>query len=83
MSIRTTLTLDDDVAAKVKLKSQSRGATFRDTVNDLLRHALVATENPAPRRTLQIRPSHSGTKPGLNDDSIASLLEYGEGDWHR
>jgi hypothetical protein len=82
MSIRTTVTLDDDVAARVKRESQSRGASFRDTLNDLLRVALLSAGN-MPRRTLKIKPVHMGYKPGLNYDSIESLLEYGEGEQHR
>lgn len=36
MSIRTTVTLDDDVAARVKRESQSRGALFKHTLNESL-----------------------------------------------
>ena len=83
MSIRTTVTLDEDVIARVKRESQSRGTSFRDTLNDLLRVALLSAGSPPPHRTLNIKPSHMGYKPGLNYDSIESLLEYGEGESHR
>jgi hypothetical protein len=83
MSIRTTVTLDDDVAERVKRESRSRGISFRDTLNDLLRTALLGVDNMPRRRTLRIKPTHMGYKPGLNYDSIESLLEYGEGDLHR
>jgi len=83
MSIRTTVTLDDDVVARVKHESQSRGASFRDTLNDLLRAALLGVDSKPRRRTLRIKPTHMGHKPGLNYDSIESLIEYGEGDRHR
>lgn len=82
MSIRTTVTLDDDVLTRVKHESQARGSSFRDTLNDLLRVALSGAAKPV-RRTLQITPAHMGYKPGLNYDSVESLLEYGEGDQHR
>ena len=83
MSIRTTVSLDDDVLARVKRESLSRGASFRDTLNDLLRAALLGIDYKPRRRALAIRPTHMGHKPGLNYDSIESLLEYGEGDRHR
>jgi plasmid stability protein len=83
MSIRTTVTLDDDVVARVKRESQSRGASFRDTLNDLLRTALLGAGNQPRRRVLAIKPTHMGHKAGLNYDHIESLLEYGEGDRHR
>lgn len=37
MSVRTTVTPDDDVLAAAKRASRARGATFRDTLNDLVR----------------------------------------------
>jgi plasmid stability protein len=83
MSIRTTVSLDDDVVARVKRESLSRGASFRDTLNDLLRAALLGIDYQPRRRALAILPTHMGHKPGLNYDSIESLLEYGEGDRHR
>ena len=82
MSIRTTITLDDDVVVRVKHASQSRGASFRDTLNDLLRAALLNAESGPRRRAIEIKPARMGYKPGLNYDSIESLLEYGEGDRH-
>jgi hypothetical protein len=83
MSIRTTVTLDEDVLARVKRESQSRGASFRDTLNDLLRVALLGAGGQPRRRTLKIKPAHMGYNPGLNHDKIESLLEYGEGERHR
>lgn len=83
MSIRTTVSLDDDVVARVKRESLSRGASFRDTLNDLLRAALLDIDYKPHRRALAILPTPMGHKPGLNHDSIESLLEYGEGDRHR
>lgn len=34
-------------------------------------------------RKLEIRPIHMGYKPGLNHDSVESLIEFGVGDPHR
>ena len=83
MSIRTTVTLDEDVLERVKRESRSRGTSFRDTLNDLLRVALWHMEQKPRRRTLKIEPTHMGYRPGLNYDSVESLLEYGEGEGHR
>jgi hypothetical protein len=76
MSIRTTVTLDDDVAALVKRESQARGAS-------LLRAALPDAGKKPRQRMLRIKLTHMGHKPGLNYDNIESLLEYGEGERHR
>jgi hypothetical protein len=81
MSVRTTITLDDDVIERVKRESRARGASFRDTLNDLLREGLVAGSQA--RRTLNIQPLHMGCRPGLNCDDVEALIEYGEGPEHR
>lgn len=83
MSIRTTLTLDDDVAERVRIASRARGTSFRDTLNDLLRAGLLAAEKPIAPRTLAIQAFPMGRKTGLNYDDVESLLEHGEGDEHR
>ena len=82
MSIRTTIALDEDVLERVKAESRSRGASFRDTLNDLLRLALVAQSSAPVRKRFRIKARHMGYRPGLNYDSIESLLEYGEGGKH-
>jgi hypothetical protein len=83
MSIRTTVTLDDDVLERVKRESMARGMSFRATLNELLREALLKPQ-VRPRRTeFRVYPIHMGYRAGLNYDSVESLLEYGEGDQHR
>jgi hypothetical protein len=83
MSIRTTVTLDEDVLERVKLESASRGTPFRNTLNDLLRLALLHLDQKPSRRSIEVKPVHMGFRAGLNYDNIESLLEYGEGDQHR
>ena len=83
MSIRTTVTLDEDVLDRVKQESRSRGASFRDTLNDLLRSALLANQSPPRRPKFKVRPTHMGLMPGLNYDDIEGLISYAEGEDHR
>jgi hypothetical protein len=83
MSTRTTVTLEDDVLDRVKTVSRSRGESFKDTLNDLLRAALLDLENRPKRRTLKIKPYSMGYRPGLNYDSVEAMIEYGEGELHR
>jgi len=82
MSIRTTITLDDDILERVKDESRSRGKSYKETINGLLRLALLNQEIKTPARKFKITPVHLGYKSGLNHDNIESLLEYGEGDTH-
>ncbi|MCU0244936.1 MAG: hypothetical protein MUC42_00080 [Bryobacter sp.] len=83
MSIRTTVTLDEDVLERVRAESRARGASFRDTLNELLRVALVL-QAPDPRRqAYKVRAKPVGLRPGLSYDNIEALLSYGEGEDHR
>ena len=83
MSIRTTVSLDKDVLERVKAESRARGASFRETLNDLLRLALMAQSAAPVRRGFRVKARHMGYRPGLNYDDVESLLEYGEGGHHK
>jgi hypothetical protein len=83
MSIRTTVTLDDDVLERVKAESRSRGASFKETLNDLLRVALAARLQGAKRKPFRVKAYHTGVIPGLNYEKTGELLEHLEGPLHR
>ena len=80
MSIRTTVTLDEDVLDRVKQESKDRGDSFRETLNNLLRFALSNEKVPRERREFKIKPTHMGIVPGLNYDKIGEMLDYAEGE---
>lgn len=83
MSIRTTVTLDDDVLERVKTISRERGESFKDTLNELLRSAILQMQKkPAPPK-FRLKTYRMGLKPGLNYDDIESLLAYAEGEDHQ
>jgi hypothetical protein len=83
MSIRTTVTLEDDVLERAKKFSQKRGIPFRQALNDLVRAGLQAESAAAPRKPFKIKPRHMGVMPGISYDNIERLLEIGEGERHR
>jgi len=82
--MRTTLTLDDDVAAKLRTESQRAGRPFREIVNETLRRGLESRRATAQRRAFKITARDLGNlKPGLSLDNIAELIEHVEGLLHR
>jgi hypothetical protein len=82
--MRTTLTLDDDVAAKLKTESQRAGRPFREIVNETLRRGLESRRGTAQRRAFRVTARDLGNlKPGLSLDNIAELVEHLEGALHR
>jgi hypothetical protein len=81
--VRTTLTIDDDIAVLVEQERRRSGESFKSTVNGLLRQGLIAGRNPKPRKRFVITPRKMGLPPGLSYDSIPDLLEAIEGPYHR
>lgn len=60
--MRTTLTLDDDVAAKLKAESHRTGRPFRDVVNDMLRRGLASQSTASPRKPFKVKARDLGLK---------------------
>ena len=82
--MRTTLTLDEDVAAKLKTEAQRAGRPFREIVNDMLRRGLENRRVTAQQQAFTVRARDLGNiKPGLSLDNIAELIEHVEGSLHR
>ena len=82
--MRTTLTLDDDVAAKLTAEARRAGRPFREVVNETLRRGLVAPRPSSRRPPFQVQARDLGAlKPGLSLDNIGDLLERLEGPLHR
>lgn len=81
--MRTTLTLDDDVSAKLEIEVRRSGRSFKEVVNDLLRIALRARRERERRRPFRVEPRALGLRPGLEYDRVGDLLEQVEGPLHR
>jgi plasmid stability protein len=82
--VRTTLTLDDDVAAKLKAESRRAGRSFREIVNETLRRGLVGARTRGARVEFRVRARDLGTlRPGLSLDNVAEVIEQVEGALHR
>jgi hypothetical protein len=82
--VRTTLTLDEDVASKLKSLARRSGRAFRDVVNDTLRRGLARPPAAPPRQLFKVEARDLGRlRPGLDLDNVADLLEQVEGPLHR
>jgi hypothetical protein len=72
--MRTTLTLDDDVARRLRRLARQRGCSFKEVVNNTLRTGLEAEpqRRPAPFR---VNARDLRRRPGVQIDRISELLE--------
>lgn len=77
--MRTTLTLDRDVAESLKRLLKRRGMTMKALINDALRLGLSQIERPGPKKAF--RTKAVSLKPrASNVDDIAEVLALAEGD---
>ena len=80
--MRTTLTIDDDVAAMLQKEVRSSGASFKETVNHFLRLGLTVPRQKARKRFV-VTPKPMGLPPGLTYDKVEELLEALDGVTHK
>jgi hypothetical protein len=74
--MRTTLTLDDDVAIRLREESRRSGMPFKVIINEHLRAALARRQAIAAIAPFQVAPrTMGGPMPGLSYDDVGALLE--------
>ena len=78
--MHTTLTLDDDVAARLQAEARRRGLPFKTLVNEHLRASLAQRRARQSTERFSIAAVHlGGPAPGRSYDDIRGLLEEVEG----
>lgn len=80
--MRTTLSIDEDVAKLLRREIRRSGASFKAAVNHFLRLGLMAAGKPERKRFI-VRPRPLGLPPGLSYDDVEELVEALEGPAHK
>ena len=74
-TVRTTLTLDDDLAGLLKQRAHELGVPFKEVVNRTIRaglgEAAAARRPPAPKTI----PHSFGFRPGVDVDKLGQLAD--------
>jgi hypothetical protein len=74
--VRTTLTLDDDLAARLKKLAQRKGISFKDALNSALRRGLSAPERSELRpKAFRVRTFRSAFQPGVDPLRLNQLSD--------
>ncbi len=81
--MRTTLTLDEDVANQLKEEISNTNKSFREIVNYYLRIGLNRKKEEKHPKRFRVKTRKLGPRPGLNFDNISELLEQVEGSLHK
>ena len=74
--MRTTLTIDDDLAGILKKKASQQGHSFKAIVNGLLRAGIAASGDTSPqRKPVKVVAKPLGLKPGYDPDKLNQLVD--------
>jgi len=69
--VRTTITLDPDVAARLRSLARERGISFKAAVNSVLRRGL--SEGEETSRPFRVKSRPLDLRPGLDLDKALTL----------
>jgi len=74
--MRTTLTIDEDVAIRLVELQKNKGVTLKEAVNSLLRKGLSVEEKPQKVKPFKIKARSLG-KPliDVNMDKISEVID--------
>lgn len=73
--MRTTVTLDPDVAAKLKELAHRRRSSFKETLNEVLRKGLTSQALGGPAERFVVEPHRGGFRPGIDPDKLNQLVD--------
>lgn len=74
--MRTTLTIDDDLAGILQKKAGQQGHSFKAVVNDTLRAGLAASGSMAlTRPPFKVVAKPLGLRPGFDPDRMNQLVD--------
>lgn len=72
--MRTTITLDPDVAMKVRERVEQSHLTLKEVINETLRAGLKVSA-PKPRRRFVVKPLNLEFRPGIDPNRLNQLLD--------
>lgn len=74
--MRTTITLEDDVAKLIREETRRTGDSFKDVVNDAIRKGLTTGAAPSARAgKFRVKPKACGFRPGIDLLKLNQLLD--------
>ncbi len=78
--MRTTLTIDDDLAGLLKRRARELGIPFKEAVNRTIRAGLGAAVTRRRGAVPKTRPHSFGFRPGIDLDKLGQLADELEAD---
>ena len=74
--MRTTLTLDDDLFARLKELARDGGLSFKEATNQVIRRGLSTGDGPAEGpKPFRVRARACGFKPGVDPLKLNQIYD--------
>lgn len=73
--MRTTITLDDDIADKIEILRNEQNMSFKQAVNLLLRQGLEARLQQPSSKRYSSQPRRLGLRPGYDSVRLNQLVD--------
>ena len=73
--MRTTVTLEPDLAKKLKALAHHRGVSFKQALNDVIRRGLTASVRQEARARFTVQPHDSEFRAGIDPDKLNQLVD--------
>jgi predicted DNA-binding ribbon-helix-helix protein len=73
--MRTTLTLEDDLARRLKDLARREGRPFKEVVNETLRRGLTSQEVAEPAEPYRVETFRSGFRAGVDPLRLNQLVD--------
>lgn len=73
--MRTTVTLEPDVAAKLKELAHRRRMPFKAVLNEILRSGLSKQTGAAQKKPFVVKPHAGGFRPGIDPNKLNQLVD--------
>jgi len=75
-SVRTTLTIDDDLAAALRDRARVSGRSFKAVVNEVMRNGLTVGDKPVVRQSrFKVDSARRGFLPGVDPLKLNQLVD--------
>ena len=81
--MRTTVTLDEDVAATLRDRMNASGATVKETLNSCLRRGLDQPEDHELAKPFRVHARPTSLRPGIELADVHGLLDLLDGPGQR
>jgi hypothetical protein len=73
--MRTTVTLDPDVARLLKEEEARQRRSFKEVVNDAIRRGLAPRPGPDSVEPYRVRPHQTTLRPGVDPSGLNRLAD--------